>query len=92
MAYGVSPRLLDDPETAHLVNELPAGVTAVVLGDCANLTVLFFPETLRGCTGAAISAAADDARQRAINAVVGYEEEAQFSAANELIRGSGISV
>lgn len=86
---GVSPRLLEDPETAHLINELPAGVTAVVLGDCANLTVLFFPDTLRGCTGAAISAAADDAGQGAINAVVGYEDEAHASAANELMRVEG---
>jgi hypothetical protein len=82
---GLASALLDDPEIFHLVNELPAGVGAVVLADCGNLTALFAPNALQGCTGAAISAEAAESGSGAINAIVAYEDESQASAAMESI-------
>ena len=87
---GLAPGLLDDPETARLVSELPAGVTTVVLGDCANLATLFSLETLRGCTGAAVSADIAESGSGAINAFVSYEYEAQASVAMDLMGHVGV--
>ena len=87
---GLAAGLLDDPETARLVSELPAGVTTVVLGDCANLATLFSLETLRGCTGAAVSADIAESGSGAINAFVSYEDEAQASVAMDLMGHVGV--
>ena len=87
---GLAAGLLDDPETARLVSELPAGVTTVVLGDCANLATLFSLETLRGCTGAAVSADIAESGSGAINALVSYEDESQASVAMDLMGHVGV--
>jgi len=89
---GLAAGLLDDPETARLVSELPSGITAVVLGDCANLAALLSLDTLQGCTVAAISAEVDDADSGAINAIVGYEDEAQAAVAKDLIGLLGVEL
>ena len=54
---GLVAALLDDPGTSRMVRKSPPGMMAGVLGNCANLTVLFHNRTLQGCTGAAIGAA-----------------------------------
>jgi len=87
---GLAAGLLDEPETARLVSELPAGVTTVVLGDCANLATLFPLETLRGCTGAAVSADIAESGSGAINALVSYEDESQASIAVDLMGHVGV--
>ena len=89
---GLAAGLLDDPETARLVGELPAGVTAVVLGDCANLATLFSLEILEGCTGAAVSADVAESGSGAINAVVSYEDEVQASVAMALVGQLGVEL
>ena len=87
---GLAAGLLDDPETARLVSELPAGVTTVVLGDCANLATLFSLETLRGCTGAAVSADIAESGSGAISAFVSYQDEVQASVAMDLMGHVGV--
>ena len=87
---GLAAGLLDDPETAQLVSELPAGVATVVLGDCANLATLFSLEALRGCTGAAVSADIAESGSGGINAFVSYEDEAQASVAMNLMGHVGV--
>ena len=89
---GLVAGLLDDPETSRMVRELPPGMMAVVLGNCANLTVLFHYRTLQGCTGAAISAELAETGSGAINAIVGYENEAQASTAMELMGEEGFQL
>jgi hypothetical protein len=89
---GLAAGLLDDPETALLVSKLPAGVTAVVLGDCANLTALFSLDTLLGCTGAAVSADVAKSGSGAINAIMGYEDESQALAAMNLMGQVGVEL
>lgn len=89
---GLVTGLLDDPETSRMVRELPPGMMAVVLGNCANLTVLFHNRTLQGCTGAAISAELAETGSGAINAIVGYENEAQASTAMELMGEEGFQL
>ena len=89
---GLAAGLLDDPGTARLVSGLPAGIMAVVLGDCANLAALLSLDTLQGCTIAAISAEVDDADSGAINAIVGYEDEVQAAAAKDLIGLLGLEL
>jgi hypothetical protein len=89
---GLVTGLLDDPETSLMVRELPPGMMAVVLGNCANLTVLFHNRTLQGCTGAAFSAELAKSSSGAINAIVGYENEAQASTAMELMGEEGFQL
>ena len=89
---GLVTGLLDDPETSRMVRELPPGMMAVVLGNCATLTVLFHNRTLQGCTGAAIGAALSETGSGAINAIVGYENEAQASTAMELMGEEGFQL
>ena len=89
---GLITGLLDDPEISRMVRELPPGMMAVVLGNCATLTVLFHNRTLQGCTGAAIGAALSETGSGAINAIVGYENEAQASTAMELMGEEGFQL
>ena len=80
------------PLNANSAPSAPAGVTAVVLGDCANLAVLFSLVILRGCTEAAVSAEAVGAHSGAINAILGYEDEAQSATALDLIGQVGLEL
>ena len=86
---GLVAALLDDPGTSRMVRKSPRGMMAVMLGNCANLTVLFHNRTLQGCAGAVISAELAETGSGAINAIVGYENEAQASAAMELMGEEG---
>ena len=89
---GLVTGLLDDPETSRMVRELPPGMMAMVLGNCANLTVLFHSRTLQGCTRAVISSELAETGSGAINAIVGYENEAQASTAMELMGEQGFQL
>ena len=89
---GLVTGLLDDPETSRMVRELPPGMIAMVLGNCANLTVLFHSRTLQGCTRAVISSELAETGSGAINAIVGYENEAQASTAMELMGEQGFQL
>jgi len=89
---GLASGLLEDPGTFNLVNELPAGVRAVVLADCGNLTALFSPNALQGCTRAAISAEVAESGSGVINAILEYEDESQASAAIDSIDREGFQL
>ena len=89
---GLVTGLLDDPETSRMVRGLPPGMMAVVLSNCANLTVLFHSRTLQGCTGAAVSAELAETGSGAINAIVVYENEAQASRAMEVMGEDGFQL
>ncbi len=89
---GLVTGLLDDPETSRMVKELPPGMMAMVLGNGANLTVLGHSRTLQGCTRAVISSELAETGSGAINAIVGYENEAQASTAMELMGEQGFQL
>ena len=57
-----------------------------------DIDVLGDNRTLQGCTGAAISAALAETGSGAINAIVGYENEAQASTAMELMAEEGFQL
>ena len=48
---GESPRLLDDPGLAALVNNMPSGVITTLFEDCAPLENLSIVEDVSGCVG-----------------------------------------
>ena len=88
---GLSPRLMEDPNVARLVNRLPSGVVTALFLSCSGLEDISPISSLEGCAGAAASVELLTAETLAVNVLVGFGMEGEAATAAALVEQVGIS-
>ena len=88
---GLSPRLMEDPNVARLVNRLPSGVVTALFLSCSGLEDISPISSLEGCAGAAASVELLTPETLAVNVLVAFGMEGEASTAAALVEQVGIS-